>query len=68
MNRIPVRAIAAVLAAVVAVCELKGVAGLARLHPYAGMPVVLPRVEVIAAKPGMEQPVVADTAPAARLR
>jgi len=60
MTRLAAKPVAAILAVVVTLLGLKGIASLAHTSPAMEV-VVLPKVEVVASKPAAE-PVVADTA------
>jgi len=69
MERISARRIAAVLAVLVTLCGLKGIAELARIESRAALPVVvLDRVEVIAARVETVQPLLADSSAARKGR
>ena len=66
MTRLAAKPVAAILAVVVTILGLKGIAVLAHTGPAMEL-VVLPKVEVVASKPAAE-PVVADTEAVRRVR
>jgi len=66
MTRLATKPVAAILAVVVTICGLKGIALLAHTGPKMEV-VVLPKVEVVATKAEAE-PVVADTRALRRVR
>ena len=66
MTRLAAKPVAAILAVVVTILGLKGIALLAHTGPAMEV-VVLPKVEVVATRPAAE-PVVADTTVVRRVR